>query len=112
MINQSTIHKRRPKRVARIRVLLKGTLKRPRLEVYRSHKGLYGQLINDENHMTIVSAKSKGTNMASGLTLGTKIAVYCRKKGIKRLIFDRGGYKYHGVIKHIADTVREGGIII
>jgi large subunit ribosomal protein L18 len=73
---------------------------------------LYGQLIDDEKRMTIGLAKQKGTNSTSGSALGISIVALCRKKGIKRLVFDRGGYKYHGVIKQIADTVREGGIII
>jgi len=73
---------------------------------------LYGQLIDDEKQITIGSVKTGGTNTASGSALGTSIIDLCRKKKIKQLIFDRGGYKYHGVIKQVADTVREGGIIV
>jgi len=112
MIKLGTIKQRRPKRVARIRATLKGSAIRPRLVIFRSHTSLYGQLVDDGKEITIGSAKAEGTNLASGSALGISIGVLCKKKGIKQLVFDRGGYKYHGVIKQIADTVREGGVII
>ena len=112
MIQKLTIKQRRPKRVARIRALMRGTTKRPRLVIFRSHRALYGQLMDDAKRMTLASVKKEGTNIDSGSALGTSISVLCRKKKIQELVFDRGGYKYHGVIKKIADTVREGGIHI
>jgi len=112
MIQQDTIKQRRGKRVARIRAVLKGNEACPRLVIFRSHKNLYGQLVDDGKGITLGSSKIEGTNLASGLALGTSITALCKKKGVKRLVFDRGGYKYHGVIKKIADTVREGGVTI
>jgi len=112
MIQKGTIKQRRSKRVARIRATLKGTGARPRLVIFRSHTSLYGQLVDDEKRITLGSSKIIGTNIDSGSAMGTAIVTLCKKKGMKHLVFDRGGYKYHGVIKKIADTVREGGIII
>jgi len=112
MIQQRTIKQRRSKRVARIRAILKGNEKRPRLVIFRSNRNLYGQLVDDQKKITIGSAKTEGTNCASGSALGISIANICKKKGIKKLVFDRGGYRYHGIIKQIADTVREGGVTI
>jgi large subunit ribosomal protein L18 len=111
MIKLGTIKQRRSKRVARIRATLKGSMERPRLVIFRSNTSLYGQLV-DEKGTTLGSAKAKGTNITSGSELGTAISALCKKKGIKKLVFDRGGYKYHGVIKQIAETVREGGVTI
>jgi len=112
MIKQITIKQRRSKRVARVRSVIRGTEKRPRLVIFRSHTGLYGQLVDDGKGITLGSSKIEGTNSASGSALGISIVALCKKKGIKQLVFDRGGYKYHGVIKRIAETVREGGVII
>jgi len=112
MIKISTIKQRRSKRVARIRATLKGSAVRPRLVIFRSHTNLYGQIVDDGKGITLGSAKAEGTNIVSGSTLGASIGVFCKKKGIKQLVFDRGGYKYHGVVKQIADTVREGGVTI
>lgn len=107
-----TIKQRRSKRVARIRAVVKGSGKRPRLIIYRSHTSIYGQLVDDEKRITLGSVKTTGTNIASGTSLGEMVAKVCKKKGIKQVVFDRGGYKYHGVIKKIADTVREEGVRI
>jgi large subunit ribosomal protein L18 len=112
MIQHDTIKQRRGKRVARIRAVLKGTDARPRLAIHRSHTRLYGQLIDDEKNITLKSFYSKGTNTVSALELGKSIVNFCKEKSIKKLVYDRGGFKYHGVIKQVADTVREGGVTI
>jgi len=112
MIKQITIKQRRSKRVARIRSVIRGTEKRPRLVIFRSHTGLYGQLVDDGKRKTLGSARQKGTNSASGVLLGDSIAALCKEKKVKQLVFDRGGYKYHGVIKQIAEAVRKGGVIL
>jgi large subunit ribosomal protein L18 len=112
MIKQITIKQRRSKRVARIRAVVVGSQKRPRLVIYRSHTGLYAQLVDDGKRITLGSAKTDGTNIASGTSLGEKIIAVCKEKGIKQVVFDRGGYKYHGVVKQIADTVRKEGVRI
>jgi large subunit ribosomal protein L18 len=73
---------------------------------------LYGQLVDDGKRKTLGSVRQKGTNSRSGALLGDSIVALCKEKKVKQLVFDRGGYKYHGVIKRIAETVREGGVII
>lgn len=107
-----TIKQRRSKRVARIRAVIVGDGTRPRLSIFRSHTALYGQLIDDAKQVTLGSVKAEGTNVASGKTLGSSLVALCKEKKITRLVFDRGGYLYHGVVKQIADTVREGGVTI
>jgi large subunit ribosomal protein L18 len=69
-------------------------------------------LVDDEKHATIGFSNIKGKNATSGSALGKSLVEVCKKQKIKQLVFDRGGYRYHGVIKQIADTVREGGITI
>jgi len=112
MIQKITSKQRHSKRVARIRAVVKGNAKRPRLAIFRSNKSLYGQLIDDDIHVTLGSVKTEGTAISSGAQLGLSIATLCKKKKIAQVVFDRGGYKYHGVIKQIADAVREGGVRI
>jgi large subunit ribosomal protein L18 len=112
MITKTTIKQRRPKRLARIRALLKGSEERPRLAIFRSHSSLYGHLIDDGKGITLGMVKKIGTNKTVGIELGMAIAKICKEKGIKTLIFDRGGNKYHGVIKEIADAVRKEGVTI
>jgi large subunit ribosomal protein L18 len=101
------IHRRR-----RIRSKVSGTEARPRLAVFKSNKYLSVQLINDEKGITIESARIFGTSVAKAKELGGKIVELAKKKAIKVVVFDRGGYRYHGVVKMIADTVREGVITV
>lgn len=96
---------KRQSRQKRIRAKIIGTLGRPRLAVYRSSKFIYAQLINDEKGHTLVSAKGKNAE-----EVGKKIAVDAIKKKIKAIVFDRGGYKYHGKVKILAEAVRTGGL--
>lgn len=99
-------------RKRRIRAKVSGTTLRPRLSVFRSHTALYIQLIDDEAGATIFSLRAKGTTVANATSLGLEVAQTANKKGIKSVVFDRGGFRYHGVIKALADAAREGGLKI
>jgi large subunit ribosomal protein L18 len=105
----------------RIRAKVHGTADRPRLNVYRSVNHLYVQLIDDDEGKTLVSvstvagkqaksAKKSGGNVASAKEVGKQIAQKAQEKGIKKVVFDRGGYLYHGRIKALADAAREAGL--
>ncbi|MFZ2025356.1 MAG: 50S ribosomal protein L18 [Microgenomates group bacterium] len=100
------------KRVARIRAKVRGSESRPRLSVYRSNQKLTVQIIDDEKKVTLFSVQGEGKNIESAKKLGGEITKKAKAKNIRSMVFDRGGYKYHGVVKQIADTVREGGITI
>jgi large subunit ribosomal protein L18 len=103
----------------RIRKKILGTSERPRLNVYRSLNHIYVQLIDDLEGKTIVAAhsaegekgqKRTGGNVAAAKTVGKVIAERAKGKGIKKVIFDRGGYIYHGRVKALADAAREAGL--
>ena len=103
----------------RIREKMSGTAERPRLNVYRSLNHIYTQLIDDQQGVTIVSAstmgkksetKSTGGNVAAAKEVGKLIAERAKEKGIKKVVFDRGGYLYHGRVKALADAAREAGL--
>jgi len=101
----------------RIRRKVNGTAERPRLAVFRSLKHIYAQVIDDASGKTLVSASSrdkdssvKGANQAAAKALGALIAKRAKDKGINRVVFDRGGYLYHGNIKALADAARENGL--
>lgn len=110
----------RVKRHIRIRKKISGTSSRPRLAVYRSNRYIYAQIINDENGTTIVSASSLEkdlrekflgkVNIEVSKTIGKLIAERALAKGVKSVVFDRGGYIYHGKIKALADSARESGL--
>ncbi len=106
---------KRIRKHCRIRAKIKGTAARPRFSVFRSSKHLFVQLIDDEKNKTIVSAsdqeiKSKADKKVSVQELGKLIAQKAVDKKIKKVVFDRGGYKYHGQIKALADAAREAGL--
>ena len=120
---------KRQKRRNKIRSVLEGTSKCPRLSVFRSNKGHYIQLIDDANGVTIASAysneikvtskgdsdskkekKKVGAKVSEAFELGKLIAKKAHDKKITKVVFDRGGYRYHGRIKAIADGAREGGL--
>ena len=109
MRNKNRIHRKR-----RIRAKIKGTAKRPRLAIFRSLLNISVQIINDEKGVTIFAVNSKSlkvkANIVGAKKIGDKVAEECIKNKIKEIVFDRSGYKYHGKIKAIADSVREGGI--
>lgn len=100
----------------RIRAKMQGTSERPRLNVYRSLNHIYAQVIDDAKGATLVSAstvaaKTKtGGNLAAAKEIGKLVAERAKEKGIKKVVFDRGGYLYHGRIKALADAAREAGL--
>jgi large subunit ribosomal protein L18 len=101
----------------RIRKKLQGTAERPRLNVYRSLNHIYVQVVDDLNGKTLVSAstaesegKKSGGNVAAAKEIGKAIAERAKAKGISKVVFDRGGYIYHGRVKALADAAREGGL--
>ena len=100
----------------RIRQKMEGTAVRPRLNVYRSLNHIYAQVIDDAKGVTVVSASSKasklktGGNVAAAKEVGKLVAERALEKGIKKVVFDRGGYLYHGRIKALADAAREAGL--
>ena len=95
---------------------MQGTAERPRLNVYRSLNQIYTQLIDDASGTTLASASSEaaklktGGNVAAAKEVGKQIAETAKEKGIKKVVFDRGGYLYHGRIKALADAAREAGL--
>jgi large subunit ribosomal protein L18 len=106
----------RKARHVRIRKHLAGTPERPRLAVFRSSKHLYAQLIDDVNRVTLAAASTtekdlKATDTVDGAkTVGQALAKRATEKGVKRVVFDRGGFQYHGTIASLADGAREGGL--
>ena len=101
----------------RVRKKVSGTAARPRLCVYRSLKHIYAQIIDDVNGVTLASASSlskdfdaDGGNKDGAKKVGEQIAKNALAKGIKNVVFDRGGYLYHGRVKELADGAREGGL--
>jgi large subunit ribosomal protein L18 len=106
---------KRNRRHKRVRSKVRGTEKRPRLSVFRSNKGMYLQLIDDESGRTLVSAhtnevKKKDKKTVIGFELGKLIAKKSLEKNIKQVVFDKSSYKYHGRVKAVADGAREGGL--
>jgi large subunit ribosomal protein L18 len=101
---------------SRIRQKLAGTAERPRLNVYRSLNHIYAQVIDDQKGETLVSASSlslkikTGGNVAAAKEIGKAVAELAVKQGVKKVVFDRGGYLYHGRIKALADAAREAGL--
>jgi large subunit ribosomal protein L18 len=114
MITQNKRNAIRQRIHNRIRAKLAGTGERPRLNVYRSLNHIYAQVIDDQKGETLVSAstiKSKtGGNVAAAKEIGKAVAQLAVAKGIKKVVFDRGGYLYHGRIKALADAAREAGL--
>lgn len=100
----------RKTRQRRIRAVISGTKTRPRLAVYRSHTALFAQLIDDTAGKTIAAQRRVGKNIAAAAALGKEIAALAHKHKITSIVFDRGGNRYHGVIKALADAAREGGL--
>jgi len=110
---------KRIRRHKRVRAKVFGTAQVPRLCVFRSNKHIYAQLIDDEKGKTLVAAsdleikykKKKITKNEKALEVGKLIAKKAMEKKIKKVVFDRGGYKYHGRVKALAEGAREGGLI-
>lgn len=108
------------KRHRSIRLKVSGTSEFPRLAVYRSTKHIYAQLIDDDNHVTLASASSNdkdlrekvqhGGNIEAAKVVGEAIAQKAKKAGIECVVFDRGGFLYHGRVAALADAAREAGL--
>ena len=117
MVSTTNRQLERARRHARVRNKISGTAERPRLCVFRSNTNIYAQIIDDVAGNTLVQAstldkeiKIKHANKEAAKELGTLIAKRAADKKIKTVVFDRGGYIYHGVVKELAEAAREGGL--
>ena len=115
MIKQQDRKTNRSKRHRRVRVYVSGTQERPRLSVFRSLNHVYAQLIDDGASRTLAAAstvdlKAKGNGMAEAAQVGKAIAAKAKAAGVSSVVFDRGGFLYHGRIKALADAAREAGL--
>lgn len=117
MVKKTDRKMERNRRHLRVRRKVSGTQERPRLCVYRSNTNLYVQIIDDVNQTTLVSCstldkdiKTKYANKVAAKEVGAMIAKKAKAKKIETVVFDRGGYIYHGVVKELAEAAREGGL--
>ena len=117
MVNRPNTAAQRQKRHARVRGKISGTPERPRLCVFRSECNIYAQLIDDVNGVTLASASTvekgfegNGGNIEAAKKIGAAIAERAKAKGIEEVVFDRGGYIYHGRVQALAEAAREGGL--
>ena len=111
-----TTREARQRRHRRVRGKVAGTAERPRLAVFRSNRGIFAQLIDDDARRTLASASwlglesQLGNKTAQAAEVGKALAAAAAKAGINACVFDRGGYLYHGRVKALADAAREGGL--
>ena len=117
MVTRPDSNKARQKRHYRVRNKVSGTAQRPRLDVFRSLKNIYAQLIDDEAGKTLASASTVekdfteyGGNKSAARKVGETLAKRAAEKGIEECVFDRGGYIYHGRVQELAEGAREGGL--
>ena len=117
MIKRPNTNAQRLKRHKRVRAKISGTPEMPRLNVFRSEANIYAQVIDDVNGVTLASASSLdkaiegyGGNIAAATAVGQLVAERAKAKGIETVVFDRGGYLYHGRVKALAEGAREGGL--
>lgn len=120
MISKGDKNKARLKRHLRVRKKIQGTSERPRLNVYRSSKHMYTQIIDDVKGVTLVSASTldkdlkgeveNGGNVEAARKVGELIAKRAKENGLTNVVFDRGGYLYHGRVQALADAAREAGL--
>ena len=118
MLLKADKNKSRQRRHLRVRKHISGTAARPRLNVFRSLSNIYAQVIDDENGVTLVAASSKdkdlavnyGGNIEAAKAVGAAVAKRAVEKGIEEVVFDRGGYIYHGRVKALAEAAREAGL--
>ena len=117
MINRPDTRSQRIKRHKRVRAKISGTPERPRLNVFRSETNIYAQIIDDVNGVTLVSASSlekdfacEGTKSDAAKKVGQMVAERAKAAGITTVVFDRGGYVYHGRVQALAEGAREGGL--
>ena len=115
-MSQITTRQRRERRHKRVRKGIVGTAERPRLVVFRSNRGISAQLVDDLEGKTLAAASwldqrgAKGAKTDQAAEVGKLLAANAKKAGIQRVVFDRGGYLYHGRVKALADAAREGGL--
>ena len=115
-MSQLTVREARLRRHRRVRGKIRGTAERPRLLVFRSNRGIFAQLIDDDSGKTVASAgwtalgSFKGNKTEQAAEVGKQLAASAKKAGIDTAVFDRGGYLYHGRVKALADGAREGGL--
>ena len=116
MINKPDKNKTRQSRHARVRRKISGTAECPRLNIFRSNKNIYAQVIDDVAGVTLASASaldkeiSGGTKTETAAAVGKLVAERAAEKGIKKVVFDRGGYLYHGRVQALAEAARENGL--
>ena len=116
MIKKEANNKARVRRHARVRKTISGTKEVPRLNVFRSNKGIYAQVIDDTKGETLVSSSTlelkikNGGNIEAACAVGKDIAAKCKKAKINKVVFDRGGFLYHGRVAALADAAREAGL--
>jgi len=117
MVKKPSSNKARLHRHRRVRSKVTGTADRPRLNVFRSAKHIYAQLIDDVQGVTLISASTveasfsgNGGNKAAAKTVGKTLAGRAVQKGVTQVVFDRGGYVYHGRVQELAEGAREGGL--
>ncbi len=117
MITKQDKNQVRKKRHARVRTKITGTAERPRLNVYRSNQHIYAQLIDDASGVTLASASTMEKdfdgatgNVEAAAKVGEAIAKRAAEKNVTNVVFDRGGYLYHGRVKTLADAARENGL--
>jgi large subunit ribosomal protein L18 len=113
-----SVHEARLRRHRRVRGKVRGSAERPRLSVFRSNRGIFAQLVDDDAGRTLAAAswlelpKSfSGGKSEQAAEVGKRLAAAARKAGIESVVFDRGGYLYHGRVKALADGAREGGLV-
>ncbi|WP_343034632.1 50S ribosomal protein L18 [Lentilactobacillus kribbianus] len=115
LISKPDKNKNRQRRHNRVRNKISGTAERPRLNVYRSNKNIYAQVIDDVAGVTLVSASTldsaiSGTKTEQAVSVGKLVAERAAAKNIKNVVFDRGGYIYHGRVQALAESARENGL--
>jgi len=120
MINKGDRNEARKRRHLRVRKTVQGTTERPRLNVFRSNKHIYAQVIDDVTGTTVVSAStvdqelreavSNGSNVEAAQKVGELVAKRALEKGLTAVVFDRGGYLYHGRVQALANAAREAGL--
>jgi large subunit ribosomal protein L18 len=115
-VSQLTVRQRRERRHKRVRKDIFGTAERPRLVVFRSNRGIAAQLVDDVEGKTLAAASwldkrgAKGGKQDQAAEVGKLLAQNAKKAGLQRVVFDRGGYLFHGRVKALADAAREGGL--
>ena len=111
----ATKPQRRLRRRRRVRAKVRGTAQRPRISIFRSNRGIFAQLIDDDAGRTLAAvawteADLRSSAHGAGAKAGEALAQRAKEAGIERAVFDRGGYRYHGRVKALAEGAREGGL--